>query len=85
MNMCCLIKFHVNMLTSFQKLLTKEQISMQKVRMEKCISHFACENNHDRVVSILCMVFNFLFTSFFTLKIIIALVCVIPCNYVNIT
>jgi len=71
MNMCCLIKLHVNMLTLFQKILTKEQMSMQKVRMEKCIFHFACENNHDWVVSILCMVFNFLFTSFFALKIII--------------
>jgi hypothetical protein len=59
------------MLTLFQKLLTKEQMSMQKVRIEKCIFHFAFENNHDRVVSRLCMVFNFLFTSFFVLKIII--------------
>ncbi len=35
MNMRCLFWFHMNMLTLFKILLTKEQMSMQKVKMEK--------------------------------------------------
>jgi hypothetical protein len=65
MNMCCLIKLHVDMLTLFKGLLTNEQISIQKVRMGKKKLHLACGNNHDGVVSILCMVLNLFFTSFF--------------------
>jgi hypothetical protein len=64
MNMCCLIWLHVNILTLFKRLLTKEHMSMQKMRMKKCLLHLACENNHDGDISILCMVFN-LFISFF--------------------
>jgi hypothetical protein len=64
MNMCCLIKLHAVMLTLFKGLLTKEQMSIQKVRMEKKKLHLACGNNHDGLVSILCMVLNLFFTSF---------------------
>jgi hypothetical protein len=65
MNMCCLIKLHVDMLTLFKGLLTKEQMSIQKVRMKKKKKlHLACGNNHDGVVSILCMMLN-LFLYFF--------------------
>jgi len=62
MNMCCLIKLHVDILTLFKGLSTNEQMSMQKVKMEKWLLHFTCRNNHDGVVSILCMMFNLLFT-----------------------
>jgi len=40
---------------------------MQKVKMEKCLLHLSCENNHDEVVSILCTVFNLLFIYLFIL------------------
>jgi hypothetical protein len=40
---------------------------MQKVKMEKCLLHLTCENNHDEVVLILCMVFNHLFNYLFIL------------------
>ncbi len=65
MNMCCLIKLHENILTLFKGLSTNEQMSIQKVKMEKWLLHFTCGNNHDGVVSILCMMCNLLFTSFF--------------------
>jgi hypothetical protein len=64
MSMCCLIKLHVNMLTLFNRLLTKEHISIQKVGMEICYLHLACENNHDGIILILCMIFNHLFIYF---------------------
>jgi hypothetical protein len=38
MNMCCVITLHVNMLTLFKKLLTKEPMPMQKVRMENAFA-----------------------------------------------
>jgi len=40
-NMCCLIKLYVDMLTLFKRLLTKEHMSMQKVRLRRsfCIQH----------------------------------------------
>jgi hypothetical protein len=65
MNVRCLIRFHVNMLTLFNRLLTKEQMSMQKVIMEKILLHLTCANNNDRVILILCMVLKLLFISFF--------------------
>jgi hypothetical protein len=34
MNMCCLIRFHVDMLTLFKWLLPKEQMPMQKLKMK---------------------------------------------------
>ncbi len=37
MSMCYLIKLHVNMLTLFKRLLTKEHMSMQNIRIEKCM------------------------------------------------
>jgi hypothetical protein len=52
------------MLILFNRLLTKEHISIQKVEMEKCYLHLACENNHDEIILILCMIFNHLFTVF---------------------
>jgi len=61
MNMYCLIKLCVNMLTLFKRLLIEDQMSMQKMKMEKCLLHLACENNHDKIISILCIVPNFLF------------------------
>jgi hypothetical protein len=78
MNMCYLIKLHVDMLTLFKGLLTNEEMSIQKVRMKKIKIHLACGNNHDEVVSILCMVLNLFFTSFFVSYI---LSCI---NYANI-
>jgi hypothetical protein len=61
MNMYNLLKLHVDMLTLFKRLLTKEQMSMLKVKMENYMLYLTCENNHDGIVSILCMVFYFLF------------------------
>jgi len=62
MNMSCLIRFHVNIMTLFKRLLTKEPMSMQKVKMKKCLLHIEYGNNDDGVVSTVCMVFNlFLF------------------------
>ncbi len=47
-NMCCLFWFHMNMLTLFKRLLTKEQMSMQKAKMEKkSFLQLTCENNCD--------------------------------------
>ncbi len=37
LNMCCVFKLHVDMSTLFKRLLTKEQMSMQVVRMENKI------------------------------------------------
>ncbi len=37
LNTCYLIRLHVDMLTLFDKLLTKEQMLIQKVRMERCL------------------------------------------------
>ncbi len=54
----------MNMLKLFIRLLTKEHISIKKVRMEKCYLHLTCENNHDGINLILCMIFNRLFTFF---------------------
>ncbi len=45
-------------------LLTNEQMSMQKVRTEKCLLHLTCKNNHDGVFSILCMLLNLVFIYF---------------------
>jgi hypothetical protein len=61
MNMCCLIRLHVDMLTFFKKLSTKEQMSMQKGTIEICLLYLPCGNNHDGIIPILCMVFNLLF------------------------
>jgi hypothetical protein len=55
----------VDMLALYKRLLIKEQMSIQKVRMKNCLFHLACENYHDGVVSILCIVFNLFFISFF--------------------
>jgi hypothetical protein len=52
MNMCCLVKLLMNKLTLFKRLLTKENLLMQKTRMKKCLLHLVCENNHDGVISI---------------------------------
>jgi hypothetical protein len=59
------VLLHVDMLILVKRLLTKEQMPMQKVRMENCILHLTCENNHDGVVSILCMIVNLLFIYLF--------------------
>jgi hypothetical protein len=64
MNIYYLFRFHVNILTFVKKLLTKKQMSMQKMIMEKCLLHLTCGNNYDGFTSGLCMVFNFLYTSF---------------------
>jgi hypothetical protein len=64
MNIYYLFRFHVNILTLVKRLLTKKQMSMQKVTMEKCLLHLTCGNNYDGLTSRLCMVFNFLFISF---------------------
>jgi len=61
MNMCCLIKLHVDMLILFKRLLTTDVNAKGK---NGKIS-LACENNNDGVILILCMVHNLLFTSFF--------------------
>ncbi len=45
----------VNMLTLFKRVLTKGQMSMQKVTMKNCLFHSTCGNNHDGIISILCM------------------------------
>ncbi len=50
--MCCVVKLHVDMLTLFKKLLTKEQMTMQKVRKKM---HFYLAY---RVILILFMVLN---------------------------
>ncbi len=55
----------MDMLALYKRLLIKEQMSIQKVRMKNCLFHLACENYHDGVVSILCIVFNLFFISFF--------------------
>jgi hypothetical protein len=36
-NMCCLIRFHVDILTLFERLLAKEHMLMQKVRRQNCL------------------------------------------------
>jgi hypothetical protein len=36
-------------------------MSKQKMKMEKCLLHLVCENNHDRIISILCIIPNLLF------------------------
>jgi hypothetical protein len=61
--MCCLIWLHVDILTLFKRLLTNEEMPMQKVIMEKCLLYLTYGNNHDGVILILCMVF-FLFLFF---------------------
>jgi len=53
MNVCYLIKLHVNILT-FKRLLTKEHMLMLKVRI--FFLHLICGNNHNGVILILCMV-----------------------------
>jgi hypothetical protein len=63
-NMCCIFKLHVGMSTLFKKLLTKEQMSMQIVRMENSLSHLIVENSYG-VILILCMIFNLLFILFY--------------------
>ncbi len=65
MNMCCLIQHHVDMLTLFKILLTKEQMLMQKVRIKKWFLHLTFGKNHDGVISILYMIFNIFFYFFF--------------------
>ncbi len=55
MNMYFLIRLHVNMLRLFKNLLIKEQMSMQKVKLE----------NHDGIVLMLCMMLNLLFSFVF--------------------
>jgi hypothetical protein len=65
MNMSCLIRFRANILTLFKRLLTMEQMSMQKVKMKKSLLNVECGNNNDGVVSRVCMVLN-LFFIFFT-------------------
>jgi hypothetical protein len=52
------------MSTLFKKLLTKEQMSMQIVRMENSLSHLIVENSYG-VILILCMIFNLLFILFY--------------------
>jgi hypothetical protein len=64
------VLLHVDMLILFKRLLTKEQMSMQKVRMENFLLHLTCENNHDGIVSILCTILNLLFILFFVTWII---------------
>jgi hypothetical protein len=64
MNMCCVFKLHVDMSTLFKRLLTKNQMSMQIVRMEKSLLHLIVENNYG-VILILYMIFNLLFILFY--------------------
>lgn len=56
-NICCLIWLHVDILTLFKRLLTDEEMPMQKVIMEKCLLHLTYGNNHNGVILIPCMVF----------------------------
>jgi len=42
-NMCYLIRLHVDMLTLLKRLLTKEQMLIKKVRMERCLLYLACK------------------------------------------
>jgi hypothetical protein len=62
--LCHLIRVHVDMLTLLKRLLTKKQMSMQNVRMEKCLLHLACVNNYEGIILILCMILNLLFAFF---------------------
>jgi hypothetical protein len=52
-----LVRLHVDLLTLFKRLLTKEQMSMQKVN-GKIHLHLTCGNSHDGIISILFMVLN---------------------------
>ncbi len=46
--------------TLFKRLLTNEEMPVQKLIMEKCLLHLTYGNNHNGVILIPCMVF-FLF------------------------
>jgi hypothetical protein len=59
--LCHLIRVDVDMLTLLKRLLTKKQISMQNVRMEKCLLHLACGNNYEGIFFIQCMILNLIF------------------------
>jgi hypothetical protein len=63
MNTYYLFRFHVNVLTFVKRLLTKKNVNA-KGENGKCLLHLTCGNNYDGFTSRLCMVFNFLFTSF---------------------
>jgi hypothetical protein len=66
-----------------KRLLTKEQMSMQKVRIKKCFLHLTCETNYHGVVLILCMLFNLCFTFFCFINHKLYNFFVISYNYVN--
>jgi hypothetical protein len=87
MNMHCLVKLHVDMLTLFNILLIMSKCWCKNDN-RKMPLHLTCRNNHDGVFSILFMVFNLLLISpnfFFGFKYHEFLqICMIFCKYVNI-
>ncbi len=54
----------MDMLTLLKRLLTNKQMSMQNVRMEKCLLHLACGNNYEGIMLIVCIILNLLFAFF---------------------
>jgi len=77
--MCRLIRLHVDMLTLFKTMLTKESMPIQKVKMENGFA-LACGNKHDGAILILCIVPNILFTSLFVSQII---KCINMCDFLQ--
>jgi hypothetical protein len=61
MNMCCLVTFHMNVLTLFKSFLNKGAYVNAEGANEEMLLYLICEDNHDGVISILCMIFNLFF------------------------
>ncbi len=85
MNMHCLVKLHVDMLTLFNILLIMSRCWCKNDNWKMTL-HWTCRNNHDGVVSILFIVFNFLsFSTNFFLSFKdheFVQICMIFCKYV---
>ncbi len=67
--MCCLIKLHVNMLTFFKRLLTKEYANA-KGENEKILLNLECENNRDGIITIIMHDINIYLFIYFVSKMI---------------
>jgi hypothetical protein len=52
---------HVNMLTLFKKIVNSRTNVNAKSENGKMSFYLACENNHDEVISMLCIVLNFIY------------------------
>jgi hypothetical protein len=68
-----------------QDIINKRTNVNAKGENEKMPLYLACENDHHGVISILCMVFNFLFAFFLFHRSYIVWFCVISCSYVNLS